>query len=318
MIRCRHYLQWHIIHECNLHCVHCYQEDYHSRMPMETMRTVLDKYEAYIRAKDYEGQINLTGGEPLLHPDFFDIAAEIRRRGIRLGILTNGTLIDEEKAEVIAELAPVFVQVSLDGSEKVHDGIRGTGNFRKALRGIDHLKAQGIRVLVSFTVMQQNYKDMKRLAAVCAAHHVDKLWWDRVVTGDATQYLTTEQFREVSKCAAKLAGKYSFLSNSRALEWIPEEGCGYQCSAGKRLLILLANGDMMACRRLPFVIGNIADVPELLPMLEENGIMKKLAAPRFPKDCVSCKHFYKCEGGARCVTYAQTGRLDLKDVNCYL
>lgn len=314
----RHYLQWHITHECNLHCIHCYQEDCYCVMPYREMLEALDKYEAYLRAKGYEGQINLTGGEPLLHPEFFKIASEIRRRGIRLGILTNGTLIDAECVGRIAELDPVFVQISLDGGENVHESIRGAGSFPKALSGIDRLKECGIRVLVSFTVMQQNFRELKHVAAVCAKHHVDKLWWDRVVTDDASQYLTTEQFREVSRTAAKLAKRYPFISNSRALEWIPEGGCGYECSAGKRLLIFLANGDMMACRRLPFVIGNIKEVTDLQTMLEQNEIMKKLAVPAFPKDCAACKYFYKCAGGARCVTYAQTGRLDLKDVNCYL
>ena len=287
-------------------------------MPYAEMAETLDKYDEYIRAESFEGQINLTGGEPLLHPDFFKIATDIRRRGIRLGILTNGTLIDDACAGSIAELSPVFVQVSLDGSEKVHDAIRGEGSFKRSLSGIDCLKKHGIRVLVSFTVMQENYKDFKKVAVVCARHKVDKLWWDRVVTDDPEQYVTTSQFKEISKVAAGLARRHSFISNSRALQWIPEGSCSYECSAGKRLLIILANGDMMACRRLPFVIGNIAEVSDLKTWLKSNEIMKKLAAPAFPKDCVQCPHFYKCAGGARCVTYAQTGRLDVRDVNCYV
>ncbi len=287
-------------------------------MPYREMAETLDKYEEYIREKGYEGQINLTGGEPLLHPDFFTIASDIRGKGIRLGILTNGTLIDEETAAKIAEMKPVFVQVSLDGGEKIHDQIRGSGSFDKALRGIDCLKEKGVKVLVSFTVMQINCGEFKSVARTCAHHGVDKLWWDRVVTDDAEQYISTEQFKKLSEEAAKLKKRYPFISNSRALEWIPEGGCGYECSAGKRLLIILANGDMMACRRLPFVIGNIGQEAHLLPMLEENETMKKLAMPVFPKDCEGCRYFYKCGGGARCVSYAQTGRLDIRDVNCYL
>ena len=314
----RHYLQWHITHECNLKCSHCYQEDYHCVTPYREMADTLDKYEEYIRAKAYEGQINLTGGEPLLHPDFYTIASEIRKKELRLGILTNGTMIDGEAAARIAELKPVFVQVSLDGGENVHDQIRGNGSFERALKGIDRLKENGVRVLVSFTAMRKNCGEFKQLARICARHRVDKLWWDRVVTADAEQYITTEQFKKLSEEAAKLKKRYPFISNSRALEWIPEGGCGYECSAGKRLLIILANGDMMACRRLPFVIGNIGREEHLLPMLEENETMKKLALPVFPKDCEGCRYFYKCGGGARCVSFAQTGRLDIRDVNCYL
>jgi len=287
-------------------------------MPYERVIQTLDKYEAYVKEKGYEGQINLTGGEPMIHPRFFEIAQEIRRRGIRLGILTNGTLIDEARAQKIAELKPVFVQISLDGDEKVHDAIRGAGNFSKALTGIDNLKREGVRVLVSFTVMQSNCGVFKKVAQVCAKHHVDKLWWDRVVTDDATQYVSTEQFKAMSEGAARLAKRYTFISNSRALQWMPSGGCGYECSAGKRLLIILANGDMMPCRRLPFVIGNIRDVGSLGEFLENNETMNMLARPRFPKECVSCKYFYKCGGGSLCVTYAQTGKLNIRDVNCYM
>ncbi|MCR5743961.1 MAG: radical SAM protein [Lachnospiraceae bacterium] len=314
----RHYLQWHIIHSCNLHCVHCYQEDYNCRMPYEQMVATLDKYEAYVRAKGYEGQINLTGGEPMLHPDFYRICEEIRRRGLRLGILTNGTLIDENASNKLAALKPVFVQISLDGPQKVHDLIRGEGNFQRAVAGIDHLKSAGVRVLVSFTIMKQNCETFREVARVCAKHHVDKLWWDRVVTDDESQYLTTEEFRKASETASRLSKKYDFINNGRALQWIPEDNCGYECSAGKRLLIILANGDMMACRRLPFVIGNIYRVDDLDSFLEENETMKMLRKPRFPKECVGCKYFYKCGGGSLCVTYAQTGKLGIRDVNCYL
>ena len=314
----RHYLQWHITHECNLQCRHCYQEDRQGVTPYAEMSETLDKYEEYIKAEGYEGQINLTGGEPLLHPDFFSIASDIHKRKIRLGILTNGTMIDDDTAGALAQLKPVFVQVSLDGSEKVHDSIRGAGSFKKALSGIDHLKKNGIRVLISFTVMQENYKEFKKVAAVCASHKADKLWWDRVVTDDPELYITTEQFKKVSNTAAGLARRYPFISNTRALQWIPEDSCGYECSAGKRLLIILANGDMMACRRLPFVIGNINKVSCLKSTLGSSDIMKKLAAPAFPEGCKQCRYFYKCAGGARCVTYAQTQRLDMRDVNCYL
>ena len=302
---------------CNLRCPFCHN----AGLVTEPMTETITADELYAFLNKRVGLLDgvcITGGEPLLHPDFFKIATDIRSLVIRLGILTNGTMINEDTAKALAGLNPVFVQVSLDGSEKVHDRIRGEGSFKKALKGIDHLKTQGIKVLVSFTVMQENYREFRKVAAVCASHKVDKLWWDRVVTDDAAQYITTDQFKEISKTAAGLAKRYPFISNTRALQWIPAGGCGYECSAGKRLLIILANGDMMACRRLPFVIGNIGQVPRLQPMLKSNDIMKKLAAPVFPKGCKECPHFYKCAGGARCVTYAQTGLLNVRDVNCYL
>ena len=123
----RHVLQWHITHLCNLRCVHCYQEEYARHMDKDMMGRVLEKYERYLKLLDLPGQINLTGGEPLLHPGFFDLARTIRSHGHRLAVLTNGTLIDRETASRLAALRPVFVQVSLDGTGRptTASGARG-------------------------------------------------------------------------------------------------------------------------------------------------------------------------------------------------
>lgn len=322
-----HFLQWHITHGCNLRCVHCYQTDYASHAPRDGLFEALDKYCRFLERRGLRGQINLTGGEPLLHPDFFDLAREIRRRGLRLGVLTNGTLIDDDSARRLAELSPVFVQVSLDGTRDAHDAIRGAGSFDKALSGIDALRGAGVKLLVSFTAQKGNIGELAPLARVCRRHAVNKLWWDRVVTDGPEQTealaLTTPQFRALVKKTNLLRRVYRLLpghmnvDNGRALQCIGSgEERSYICSAGGNLLILLADGGLMACRRLPFVIGNIND-GEIDAIVEDSPIMRELRAPRSPEGCAGCRRFDVCRGGARCVTYAQTGRLDLRDVNCF-
>ncbi|MBQ5490414.1 MAG: radical SAM protein, partial [Oscillospiraceae bacterium] len=167
-----HILQWHITHRCNLRCAHCYQSEYASEMSGEELFPALDKYERFLEEKHLHGHINLTGGEPLVHPDFFRLAREIRRRNMDLGILTNGTLIDREKAILIAELRPLFVQVSLDGTRRIHNTVRGSGSFERAMRGIDWLKKEGVSVHVSFTAQRTNLNQLRPLARVCRVHKV--------------------------------------------------------------------------------------------------------------------------------------------------
>ena len=315
-------IQWHITHLCNLRCKHCYQEEYNNHMQKENFYIILDKLEEYLKDKELIPQINLTGGEPLSHPDFFEFAKEIKKRNIKLGILTNGTLIDEETAIKLRCLNPVFVQVSLDGIEKTHDTIRGAGNFQKALRGIDNLKAQNIKVLVSFTAQKYNYSEFKVLAGICKKHHVDKLWWDRVVTDDESLYLSTEEFKKIiSDCNALIHNHnifkdYSFVSNQRSLQCIGTDDCGYICGAGKNLLIILADGNVMPCRRLPFVVGNLLNTT--IEDIYKNETMKELRNFIAPVECLGCKEYARCKGGAKCVTFAQTGRWSIKDVNCFL
>lgn len=328
-IKERMVLQWHITHTCNLRCAHCYQEEYKSHMPEEQLFSVLDKYADFVSKYDYIGQINLTGGEPLLHPDFFLLASDIKRRGFRLGILTNGTLIDEECAKKIKELEPLFVQISLDGTKCTHDNIRGAGAFAQALKAIRYLKKCKIRVLVSFTAQKNNYQEFAKVARICRRYRVDKLWWDRVVTESEEDKealaLTTEEFQWLVQKSGKLSPKYrrrdgsSMVTTQRALQFLGCKGdhCGYHCSAGKNLLAVLADGTVMACRRLPFIVGNIlnADFETIIRSDERIAALRKFA---FPKECSGCEHLARCKGGSRCVTYAQTGNLYAKDVNCFM
>ena len=73
----------------------------------------------------------------------------------------------------------------------------------------------------------------------------------------------------------------------------------------------------MPCRRLPFVIGNLAE-GELSDLIAESAIMKALADPAPPEGCEKCRYLERCHGGAKCVTYAQTGKLNARDVNCWI
>ena len=318
-------LQWHITHRCNLHCVHCYQGDYAAEMKPDLLREGLEKYLALLHGRGLEGQVNLTGGEPLLHPEFWDLAQEIRRENLRLGVLTNGTLICEETARRLSKLRPCFVQVSLDGTREHHDIIRGAGAFDRALAGIDCLKRNGVRVHVSFTAQKRNYRDFPLLAKVCRKHRVDKLWWDRVVSSDTQNLaLSTEEFAAVSADAARCRRRYrrlhdkSMVSCGRALQFLAAgRPCRYRCGAGGDLLIYLADGSIMPCRRLPYVIGNIRD-GGLEETIAASEIMRRLAKPYVPEGCENCRHSLTCRGGARCVTLAQTGRLNVRDVNCTL
>ena len=323
----KYVLQWHITHLCNLRCKHCYQEEYNNHMPKEDFYNYLDKFCDYIKEKNVYPQINLTGGEPLLHPNFFEFATEIRKRNIRLGILTNGTMINEEVAKKISELNPVMVQVSLDGIKETHDDIRGNGNFDKALIGVDNLKKFGVKVLVSFTAQKCNYKDYPELVKVCKKHKVDKIWWDRIVTyskeDTETKALSTCEFKELIEITNRLRKKHNIfsksfnVSNERALQFIGSDDCGYVCGAGGNLIIFLADGSVMPCRRIPFVIGNIKE-DTLENIINHSSLMKELKNFYAPIECYSCKNLLKCKGGSKCVTYAQIGNLYQKDVNCFI
>ena len=127
-------LQWHITHRCNLRCKHCYQDDYSSFETRADMERVLDQFTELLRTYNRKGQLNITGGEPLTHPDLFWLLKQAKERNISTGVLTNGTLISPREARLFRACRVSYVQVSLDGCEKTHDEIRGSGSFDKAVR----------------------------------------------------------------------------------------------------------------------------------------------------------------------------------------
>ncbi|MCR5161187.1 MAG: radical SAM protein [Lachnospiraceae bacterium] len=314
-----HILQWHITHRCNLRCSHCYQRDFSRELPAEQLCKVLGDYIAFLNGRSLHGQISLTGGEPLLHPAFFDLAEEIRRAGLSFSVLTNGTLLTEETAARLARLGPVFVQVSLDGLRKNHEAIRGKGSFDRALMGIDTAKRHGLTVHVSFTAQHCNYRDLAGLSLLCRLHRVDKLWYDRVVIPKAEDNsrisLIGEEFDSLCRSAGRLA-KLRLVSCERALQFQHCPGAKvYHCGAGGDLLVLLADGSVMPCRRLPFVIGNIRE-HSIEEIISESPLMQELREAPLPDGCKICTKKELCRGGARCIALAQLSSWKEKDPGC--
>ena len=212
-----------------------------------------------------------------------------------------------------------YVQVSLDGMEKTHDAIRGRGSFARAVSGIHALLAQNIFTDVSFTAQRGNLGELPKLARYCGDLGVDKLWFDRVVIpaaeDDEQLSLTKEEFQKLSRQAARL-NRLHLVSCARALQFIPcKHKSIYRCTAGDRLLTVLADGSVMACRRLPLVFGNVRET-ELSAIYRGNPDLLRLRQTPLPDACGTCRYAASCAGGAKCIAYARTGRYDLPDPDC--
>ncbi len=314
-------LQWHITHRCNLRCTHCYQDDYSAFESREELLDVLNQYEAMLRACRFKGALNITGGEPLTHPDLFWLLEEARRRDMTAAVLTNGTLIGKAEALRLRHCGVSYVQVSLDGCEETHDAIRGKGSFRSATEGIRRLLAQDIDTTVSFTAQRKNLRELPKLARYCRRLGVNKLWFDRVVIPsheDTEQLsLTPRDFDRLCRRAARLNRSRS-VSCARALQFIPcRDKHIYRCTAGTRLLTVLADGTIMACRRLPLELGNVHD-SDLLTVYRSAPELLALRQAKLPSDCEGCAYADACAGGAKCIAYARTGRCGAADPDCPL
>jgi len=171
-------IAWEVTRSCNLNCVHCRAAAERGPYPGE-----LNKEEALRLIDDIVSfstpVVILTGGEPLLREDIYDLASYGTKRGLRMVIAPNGTLLDAGKADRLKSCGIQRASISLDGAtEEKHDRFRGVdGAFRGALRGIEYLKGSGLEFQINTTITQRNYRELPdilnlavRLGA--AAHHI--------------------------------------------------------------------------------------------------------------------------------------------------
>ena len=157
------HLRWpffELTNRCNLNCKHCGSSctSKGQTLTMDDVESTLDSIQGD------KPMICLTGGEPLMHPDFYEIAGRVKSKGFFWGMTTNATLIDEEAASKLREAGMSTVSVSLDGMERSHDALRQQkGAFRKALRGLQALQKAGFRPQVTTVLHQGNLDELEPL-----------------------------------------------------------------------------------------------------------------------------------------------------------
>ena len=114
---------WNLIRRCNLTCLHCYSISADKDFPGELSTTEVFKVMDDLKAFQVPVLI-LSGGEPLMRPDIFDISRRAKDMGFYVGLSTNGTLIDEKMIEPIAAIGYDYVGISIDGIRATHDRFR--------------------------------------------------------------------------------------------------------------------------------------------------------------------------------------------------
>ena len=123
----------------------------------------------------------LSGGEPLLRPDIFDIAKRAKGQGFYVGLSSNGTLIDETNIDAIAEVGFDYVGVSLDGIEQTHDTFRRKqGAFKASLAGIHLCRQRGLKVGVRYTMTEDNAHDLPKLLQLIDDEDIDKFYFSHL------------------------------------------------------------------------------------------------------------------------------------------
>ncbi len=167
---------WNLVRRCNLTCKHCYSisadKDFPGELTTDEVFTVMDDLKAFAVPV-----LILSGGEPLLRPDIFDISRRAKQMGFYVGLSTNGTLIDASNIDAIAAVGYDYVGISIDGLRDTHDMFRRKqGAFDEAMHGIRLCHEAGIKVGMRFTITMDNAQELPQLLALMDEEGVDKFY----------------------------------------------------------------------------------------------------------------------------------------------
>ncbi len=331
-------LQWHITEHCNLRCKHCYHTGYDSKdLSFQQISDIFYSYKLFynqwftkqnlpVRA----GHINITGGEPFLRNDLFDLLRLIKNDDAKFtfALLTNGTLLNDTNCKELKQLKPEFIQISVEGNKETNDNIRGKGSYEQIEFALQLLRKYKIKTYISFTANKLNFEQFESVAQLAVKQKVAKLWTDRIVPfGNALEnellILSAKDTQTFHNHLVTVKEKYSNYKSTkielnRALQFLATGDCAYSCSAGNTLITIMHNGDVYPCRRLPILVGNVLR-ENLTDIYEKNETMKSLQSPQNKYDsCSRCSYFTFCKGGSRCITFAQKNTFNDSDPGCFL
>lgn len=241
-----------LLTKCNLKCKHCYLPEHQDAgLSFERVKTLLRQLREI-------GVVNvsLTGGEILLRKDLFDIIEIARDLHMRVILLSNGTLLDREKVERLANAYIAQFSTTLFSlNEETHDFITGEhGSLKKLLNGLQLLKEKGIRVMVKTPLMSVNKNDFRDVKKYCEENGFEF---------SASSLIFSKLDGDESPLNLRIP-QNELISILQELDAINEKGHIHEydntCSALRFSFAIDCQGDIFPCNSFQYKLGNIDEV----------------------------------------------------------
>lgn len=328
-------ISWNITRRCNLQCAHCYLPAHeilgdasYSRSESEKELSTSECFQLI----DQIAQINpkalliLTGGEPLLREDIFDISQYASQIGFMVVMGTNGTLINDELAEKMAESDIKGVGISVDSLvPERHDSFRGIkGAWKNAISGIEALKRVGLEFSIQTTVSTENYDEIPQIIEY--SHQIGAKVFTLfflVCTGRGQELtdITPSQYENMLTKLYQIQLKYSKRDSSMLIsaKCVPQyRRIVYEfdpnspliktyaggCPAGIHYCRITPEGNLTPCPYLPLIVGNLRE-KTFVEIWKSSEVFYQLRASNLTGRCGDCEFQTICSG-CRARAYAET------------
>lgn len=343
---------WNLVRRCNLTCKHCYatsaDKDFPGELSTQQVYDVLDDLKAF-----GVSVLILSGGEPLLRPDIFDISRRAKEMGFYVGLSSNGTLIDENNIEQIAQAQYNYVGISIDGKPDTHDRFRRKqGAFDESMRGIELCQQAGIKVGLRFTLTQDNEQDLPWLLQLLEERQIDKFYLSHLNYAgrgnknrkDDLHHRMTRQAMDLlfNTCLEQIQrgveieyvtgnndadGPYMLLWAQRHL---PDQVARLEQMlkrwGGNASGVNISNIDNLGnvhpdTMWWDYTLGNVKERPfSAIWQDVSDPLMAGLKQRPRPAEgrCSACQYFSICGGNTRTRAYQLTGNFWAEDPGCYL
>ncbi len=328
---------WELTRSCNLSCVHCRASSEKGPYPEELSTVecfkVIDEIISFAngstsltigaeQSRSAKPVIILTGGEPLLRKDIFEIAEYGKNKGLTMVMAVNGTLLTAENAAKIIKSGIRRISVSLDGPDGAsHDNIRQvTGAFNAAVEGIREAKDAGLQFQINSTISKRNVARMAEIMNLAVelgarAHHIFLL----VPTGRAKdmqadelsprEYEDTLKFltQKIKESAIEIKVTCGPHFNRLLLQQDPQLGAslrGRGCMAGTSFCFISHMGDLQPCGYLEIKCGNVRNLGFKKAWFESEIFKNLRDFSKYKGKCGVCEFRSVC-GGCRARAYAK-------------
>jgi MoaA/NifB/PqqE/SkfB family radical SAM enzyme len=256
------YVAWQITNECNLACLHCIEESgpgkaFRDELSAREIHEILDQ----MHDVPY---LSFSGGEPMVHPHFFEMVQHVCADGGQLKIETNGHFLSPENCERLQRLGVKAVQVSIDGaSRETFNRMRVRGEFLTAIEGTRNLHAAGVPIEINFSPTRFNVHEVGAAVDLACELGAYSFYSGRTMyTGNAVKTWrhlapTDEQYETFFDTLKAKAAAY----RGRMRVYFHETGLldelRYRLQHPAALFIVLPNGLVKLINALPFVCGDL-------------------------------------------------------------
>ena len=315
---------WEITFACNMRCLHCGTSAGKKRPDELTTEEALSLIDQLTACGTQE--IMLSGGEPLIRPDWRDLARRTVANGARVYMITNGMLVTQEIVDDYVELGFTNVGVSLDGTKKTHNYIRqNPGSWDKATGALKLMAKKGIRFCAVSQVSNINLgelDDIRQILIDCGCEY----WRIQLTTSTGRMQEHSElimslenyprmvdkilEFKQMDGVRIDVGENIGYFGckGTELLDGMPYLGC----FAGVRAVGIESNGNIKGCLSMQpqFIEGNIRDksFAEIWNDPDAFAYNRKFKRESADGFCRECKYLPLCRGGCATTSVSATGK----------